>query len=826
MFRNYWKIATRTLLRNKVNSFINIAGLAIGISCVIFISLYVQDEFRFDKGFKDPGRIYQVNLEGVFGDQPFNRSFTPPPVGLALKTEFPEVESYTRATHLNHEIIHNGGPDGAGSSFTEQDLWAVDSNFLQVFNYPVIEGDAAGCLKKYHSVVLTETTARKYFGKEQAIGKTLLFDEYKDPFVVTAVLRDLPEASSLQFGMLMPVRDYPLIKRFTWSWVFCAMSTFVVLNEKVASDPAAVARLQAKFPDMVKRLAVKAFERIGQPYDEFLRKGGRWNFYLQPLTDVHLYSANIGSPFTNIGDIKYVYIFSAIAVFIIILACVNFMNLSTAQALRRAREVGVRKVLGSLKGQLIRQFLAEALLYSGIATILALLLVSLLMAPFNLVAGKSLQFADLLHHGIWAFILLLAVITGLLAGSYPAFYLTSFQPVDVLKGGSLTWKSSGNRLIRNGLVVFQFTVSITLIICTALVFQQLQYIRNKDLGLKKDNVMIIPNIEKLKDAAESFRQEIAKIPGIDHTSISTGVPANSFSDFTDFYVPETNGVTERLAKDIPLSSYIVDEDFVPALHLTITRGRNFSKEFSDSASVIVNERTARQIGWKEPLGKLLKYPGGGQTFKVVGVVKDFNLSSLRDTIAPFALFYVASKSNNNGVYFAIASIRTGNPSQVLRQVESKWRQYAPGTPFDYSFLDKDYEALYRSEQRMGKVFSIFTFLSIAVACLGLFGLSVYTAERRVKEIGIRKILGASVTSVISLLSKDFLKLVILSALIAFPVAWWATSKWLEDFAYRVPISAWVFILSGLTAVCIALLTVSIQAVKAARANPADSLRAE
>jgi len=404
------------------------------------------------------------------------------------------------------------------------------------------------------------------------------------------------------------------------------------------------------------------------------------------------------------------------------------------------------------------------------------------MGPFNIVAGKSLEFADLFHHGIWAFVLLLAIITGLLAGSYPAFYLTSFQPVDVLKGGSLTLKSSGNRLIRNGLVVFQFTVSITLIICTALVFQQLQYTRNKDLGLKKDNVMIVPNIEKLKNGAESFRQEIAKIPGIDRASISTGVPANDFSNFTDFYVPETAGVTEPLAKDIPLSSFIIDEDFVPALHLTMTRGRNFSREYSDSASVIVNEKTARQIGWKEPLGKLLKYPGGGQTFKVVGVVKDFNLTSLRDTIVPFALFYVASKSNNNGISFAIISVGSANTGQVLHQLESKWKQYAPGAPFDYSFLDKDFEALYRSEERMSKVFSIFTFLSIAVACLGLFGLSVYTAERRVKEIGIRKILGASVTSVISLLSRDFLKLVVLSSLIAFPIAWWATNKWLEDFA--------------------------------------------
>jgi putative ABC transport system permease protein len=348
MFRNYWKIAIRTMVRNKVNSLINIVGLAIGIACVIFITLYVQDELRFDRGFKDVQNIFQVNLEGNFGGQLFNRSFTPPPVGMALHNEFPEVADYTRACRLNHEIIKVGGaPSTQGpSSFTEKSLWAVDSNFLQVFNFPLLEGDPKSCLTKYHSVVLTESTARKYFGKESAIGKTLVFDQYNDPFVVTAILRDLPANTSLQFGMLMPVRDFPLIKKFTWSWVFCVMSTYVVLNEKVAADPEAVQRLQAKFPGMVKKLAVNAFNRIGQPYEEFLRKGGRWNFYLQPLTAVHLHSTDIGNPLTNAGDIKYVYIFSCIALFVIVLACVNFMNLSTAQALRRARELGVRKVLG------------------------------------------------------------------------------------------------------------------------------------------------------------------------------------------------------------------------------------------------------------------------------------------------------------------------------------------------------------------------------------------------------------------------------------------------------------------------------------------------
>jgi putative ABC transport system permease protein len=833
MLRNYLKIAWRNIRRDKVSSLINIAGLAIGLTCMIFIALYVQDELSFDRCFKDAQSIYQVNLEGNLGGQSVSGAFTPPPVGAALHSDFPEIVNYTRICRPNHEIIRPGEVQGGAkpssgtvNTFTEKELWAVDSNFLEVFNFPLAEGDRQNCLTKFHSLVLTEKSAKKYFGNAQAIGKTLVFDDYADPFIVTAVLRDLPQSSSLQFAMLMPVRDFPLITRFSWSWVFCAMSTYVVLNNKVAEDPAAVGRLEAKFPDMVRRRAVKAFNRIGQPFDEFIRKGGIWDFHLQPLLSVHLHSMALQNPLTNAGDIKYVYIFSCIGLFIIVLACVNFMNLSTAQALRRAREVGVRKVLGSLRGQLIRQFLAEALVYTAISMVLALLLVSSLMQLFNAVSGKNLRFSDLLHNGIWAFMLVMSIITGILAGSYPAFYLTGFKAVHVLKGGNLSWQNSGNKMIRSGLVVFQFTVSIALIICTILVFQQLQFTRNKDLGLKKDNVMILPNIEKLKGGSEVLRQELANIPGVERVTISTGVPANDFTDFTDFYVPQASGVSEPLVKDIPLSSFIVDEHFIPALHLKLAQGRNFSTDYADSASVIVNERTASRIGWKDPLGKLLRYPGGGQTFTVIGVVQDFNLASLKDTIMPFALFYVTSKSNNNGVSFAVLSLRAGNPEQTVRSVESTWKALVPAVPFEYSFLDKDFEALYRSEQRMGTVFSVFTLLSIAVACLGLFGLSVFTAERRIKEIGIRKILGASVTSVVSLLSKEFILLVILSALIAFPIAWWAMNKWLETFAYRISIAWWTFVLVGLLAIVIALVTVSFQAIKAAIANPVQSLRSE
>ncbi len=828
MIKNYFKIAWRNILRNKVNSFINIAGLALGISCVILIALYVQDERKYDRFFKNAARIYQVNMDVAMGGQAGYVSNTPPTVGPALQQTFPEIKAYTRFYVMGNEVISNGGDNKEQKHFTEKNFLAVDSNFLQVFDYPVKEGNAATCLQQPHSIVITEKTAKKYFGSDEALGKNLVLDEYKEPFEVTAVLKDLPSQASIQFDLLIPTSACPPVKHFSWSWVWLQMNTYVLLDKNFSATATNMRTLESKFPAMVKTQAANAFKRIGQPFDEFIKKGGKWDVHLQPLTSVHLYSGDISSPFlSTLSDIKYVYIFSAIALFIILLACVNFMNLSTAQSSIRAKEVGIRKVLGSLKGQLIKQFLTEAMLYSFISSAIALFLVALLLPSFNSVAAKSLSFNSIFTSGIWLFILLLTIITGFLAGCYPAFYLTSFNPVAVLKGGVFK-KSLSNIFIRNGLVVFQFTVSVALVICTVIVFQQLQYTQNKDLGLKKDNVIIIPNGAKIESHDEEiFRQEAMKIPGVTHASISSSVPTQGV--FGDSYVPDITNVKEPLVKDIMLSSFIADEEFIPALQIHLLKGRNFSKDFSDSTSVIVNETAVKQIGWKEPLGKDITYPGNGnQQFKVIGVVKDFNVASLRmsDTIVPFALFHSSSKTYQIGTSYIITSVQSKNLESTLTQLENKWKSVAPAVPFEYSFLDKNFEALYNSEQRMGTVFGIFTCLSIIVACLGLFGLSVYTAERRTKEIGIRKVLGASVKGLVGLLSREFIKLVFIAAIIAFPVAWWVMNKWLNDFASRVDIAWWVFISAAILASLIALITISFQAIKAALANPVKSLRTE
>ncbi len=824
MLRNFFKVAWRNIARNKVNSFVNIAGLSIGMASVILIAFYIQDELRYDTFFKNADRIFQVNLNGNQDGTDFLTGNTPPTVGPALASEIPEIEAYVRIYKPGDLVVRTGAHNGAENYFTEKNILGVDSNFLQVFNYKMLEGSAQSCLDKPNSIVISEKTAKKYFGNENAVGKVLLFDNDRKPFKVTGVVENPPAEATWQFDILASISSYPNVKRFNWSWVWLQVNTYVKLKDNVPNDEASIHELEGKFPAVVKKNAASAFMRIGQPLEEFYKKGGRWDFELQPLTRVHLYSASIGSRIDTLGDIKYIYIFSIIALFIILLACVNFMNLSTAQSAQRAKEVGIRKVLGSEKKQLVKQFLSEAILFSVISTCAAIVLVLLFLKPFNDVAGKALGPGLLIAHGNWIFILALALITGMLAGSYPAFYLTSFQPIAVLRGFKLYKARLGNLFIRNGLVVFQFTVSTALIICTLIVFWQLQYIRSKDLGLNKDNVVVISDSQRLGKSEETFREELEKTPGIAHVSMTSGHPvANNFSDT---YVPEPAGANEHIIKEIGLPSFMVDNDFIPALDIKLMAGRNFSKEFNDSASVILNESAVKQIGWQNPVGMYLQYPGNSQRFRVIGVAKDFNLQSLHSVMGSFALFHTSSKTYGLGHSYLLARVNPGHIHESLAGIEKKWKTFSPDEPFDYSFLDEDFNALYSSDQRMGSIFGIFTVLSIFVGCLGLFGLAAYAAERRTKEIGVRKVLGASVHGIVALLSKDFLTLVLVSAFIAFPLAWWSMHQWLQDFAYRINMQWWMFALAAALALLIAFLTVSLQAFKAAIANPVNSLRTE
>jgi putative ABC transport system permease protein len=825
MFRNYIKITLRNLTRNKVSSIINISGLAIGLACVLLIGMYVKDELSYDCFFDGANRIYRVNTHEKMGNDEFIAGHTPPPVGLTLLNNIPEVASYTRIFKPGNEIIHFVSK-GQKSSLTEKSLLSVDSNFLQFFSYPLVEGNRATCLNGPNSVVLTERAAKKYFGNTSAIGKNLVFDEYATSFTVTAVLKDLPVQSSLQFEVLQSNVGMPPVKRFNWSWVWLQMGTYIKLKPNVTNDAATLQRIEAKFPAMIRQNAATAFKRIGQPFDEFIKKGGKYELILQPLTDVHLYSADIGNRFFPQSDIKYVYIFSAIALFIILLACVNFMNLATAQSAKRAKEIGIRKVLGSERKQLIGQFIAEAFLYTLFAAIISVVIVVLCLPAFNQLAAKSLNLSAFFNFSTGAGLMALIILTALLAGSYPAFFLTSFKPVAVLKGNGDIKTSVGGFFTRNALVVFQFTVSTALIVCTMVVYKQLLYNQSKDLGFNKENVLIVANANRLDKSEESFRQELLRLPGVANASISTSLPTQS--SFTDSYIPESTADNVTAAeKNVQLSSFIVDEAFVPTLKLQMLNGRNFSKAFSDSASVILNETAAKQMGWKNPIGKSITYPGGNNVkFKIIGILKDFNTESLHIPVLPFALFYITSGTYSNNTSYVAVRLKPGDYNKAISSIQNKWKAFMPDNPFEYSFMDEEFNALYRTDQTMGKVFTVFTFLSLTVACLGLLGLAMYTAERRTKEIGIRKVLGASVQNVVSMLSKDFLKLVIIASVIAFPIAWYAMSRWLLDFAYHTEINWWIFAMAGAITVIIALATVSFQSIKAAVMNPVKSLRSE
>jgi putative ABC transport system permease protein len=824
MIKNYFKTAWRNMARNKVNSFINISGLSIGIACTLLIVIFIKNELSYDRFHKDANRIFQVVLNGNMNGQEFWAGNTPPPVGAALTSNIPEIETYTRFYKPNDIVVRYEENNETEKFFTEKNVLAVDSNFLQVFDFSVIEGDAATALMQPGSVVLTEEMAKKYFGNEKAIGKTVLMTQAKKPFAVTAVIKNVPSQSSLKFDFLAPVADFPVVKRFSWSWVWQQMVCYVKLKPNVRTDAAGIHAVEAKFPAMVSVQAANGFRRIGKPFDEFIRSGGKWDFHLMPLADVHLHSGKISMPWINhISNIKYIYIFGSIALFIILLACVNFMNLATARAANRAKEVGIRKVTGSTKTQLVKQFLSEALLYSIISSVIAVALVVLLLKGFSVIIDEPISFQSAFTTEIWISLIILTIVVGLFAGSYPAFYLTSFKPVLVLKGKNLLAGSRRNLLIRNGLVVFQFAISTIMIVGTLVVLKQLKFFRNTDLGFTKENVLVISSTNRLKQSEDNFRQSISQMPGVINASITSSIPSGGV--FGDSYQPAPEG--DQPSNEINLNSFIVDEAFVPTLNIKVLKGRNFSKEFSDSASVILNEEAVKQIGWKDPVGKWLDYPGGNNVrFKVIGVVKNFNIESLQAVITPFALFYSTSKTYDLGITNIVAKISPGNLSHLIEQLQSKWKSFVSAEPFDYNFLDTAFDAQYRSEQRLGSIFSIFSTLSIFIACLGLFGLSAFMAEKRKKEIGVRKVLGASVQNVVVLLAKDFLKLTFVAAIIAFPVAWYFMNKWLQDFAYRINISWTIFLIAGLSTLLITLITISFQAINAAVANPVKSLRTE
>lgn len=810
MFKNYFKIAFRNLWKNKGYSTINIFGLAVGLATCLVIILFVVDELSYDRFYKNSDRIYRINSDIRFGGSNLHFTQTSDMMGQLLKKDYPQVEEYTR-------IYNNSGDKllKKGTEFiNEQKVAHVDSTFFSVFQLPVIDGDTRTALDAPNTVVITESAAKKYFNDIHVLGKTI---EEKDgnstiPYKVTAVIKDIPHNSQMNFEFLFSMKNV----NYRWGQLTSHnFQTYLLL--KKGTDYKAFEKKFDAYIDKYVMPEAKAYMNINS-MEEFRKAGNNLQYSMIPLTKIHLYS-DYSFEITPPGNIQYVYIFGAVALFILLIACINFINLSTARSASRAKEVGIRKTLGTERKTLIIQFLVESTITVVISLVIALFITWLILPFFNDVAGKSIRLNELINGKILAVIILLPFVVGLLAGSYPAMFLSKFNPITVLKGNTNTSYKKSN--LRNVLVIFQFTTSIFLIIGTIIVYKQLNYIQTKKLGFNKDQVLVINGTGALGNNAKSFKEEVLAMTGVSNGTLSSFLPVSSSSRNDNSYSKEA---VMNAKNGIDMQTWTVDYDYIKTMGMEIIKGRNFSRDFADSTSTIINETTAKFLGYENPVGqKLYTFSDNNsqkRAFEIIGVVKNFHFESLRQNIGPLCM----RLGNDNGL--ASFKIAAGNAKSLIAQIENRWKAMAPGLPFSYRFLDDSFNEMYNSEQRIGKLAISFAILAIVIACLGLFGLATYMAEQRTKEIGIRKVLGASVGNVVNMLSKDFIILVLIASVIAFPLAWWAMHNWLQDFAFRITIGWWIFIAAGTIAFLIALITVSSQAIKAALSNPVKSLRTE
>ncbi len=807
MIKNFVKIAFRNLLKHKFYSLINVAGLAVGMVVCLLIILFVQDELSYDTYHDKAERMYRVVNKGSLGGKNFDFTYCPAPLAQTFAADYPEVESATRFRYVGNFMIKYGE-----KNLKEERFVYTDTEIFEVFSFILVKGNPATALTEPNTLVITEKIAEKYFGDEDPMGKTVIVDNER-PFIISGVMEEMPTNTHFQYDILASASS--LEDSRSTMWLNQNWQTYIVLTE--GADPK---QLEAKFPAFLdKYFGPQLQQFMGINMTQFREQGNNYIMYLQPVIDIHLYSDLSGELGIN-SDIKYVYIFSAIAVFILLIACVNFMNLSTARSAGRAKEVGIRKVLGSFKKQLIFQFLTESIILSIAALLLSLLIAYLVLPYFNNLAGKEMVLSVFGNPWMFLSILVITSFVGFIAGSYPAFFVSAFQPVEVLKGKIKSGAKSG--LLRSTLVVFQFTASIFLIIGTTVVYNQLNFIQEKKLGFNKEHVILINDAWLMNEQAYPFRDELKRNTNVINATTTGFFPVPSNRSGSIIF-PEGNMNSEYATS---IQNWRVDFNYVETLGLEIIKGRDFSEEYAtDSMAVILNEAAVKQFNLgDDPIGKIISRPanieGELANHTLIGVVKDFHFESLRQTIEPVALF--PGRSNSKvAVRFKGADI-----AQMIEFIKQKWNEFAPSQPFDYSFLDEEFNNMYQAEQRLGNIFTIFAALAIFVGCLGLLGLAAFTAEQRTKEIGVRKVLGATVPGVVILLSKEFGQLIIISFVIAAPLGYYAMSTWLEDFAYRTEMGVVTFIFAGLLAFVIALLTVSFHAIKVALANPVNSLRYE
>ncbi len=800
MFKNYFKIAVRNLLRHKAFSFVNILGLAVGMASCFLIFLYVSFETSYDNFNKKADRIYRIVSDIKTPSEVIHSGITIAPLAIYLKKDFPEVEDAVRLASDGF-LVTKGD-----IKFQEKRTLLVDSTLLNVFDFPFVEGNKVTALTEPMSIILSQTASKKYFGNEDPLGKHVLLTGAAINATITGIMKDIPENSQIHADMLVSMSSAKQIYGQSTSdseWTNHNFLTYLLLKPNANAK-----RLEEKLPAFMQKYHGQQMREL-QMYE---------TLFLEPLRDVYLKSTHtevFPATILTTGNINNVYIFSIIGIFILLIACINFINLTTARSAERAKEVGIRKMAGALRFQLTKQFISESIIITLIAFIIAVVLSVLALPWFNQLAGKTISTGIFSNSLQIAELFLLSILIGIFAGFYPSLFLSSFKPVSVLKGRFST--STKGLMLRKGLVVFQFVISIALITGTIIVYTQMNYMRNKDLGFNKEQEIIInTNFDKNKDA---FRQSLSSISGVLSSVYSSSVPGG---DYTSAYSEMQNAKGETQKTNLNL--YFINYDYINQYQLKLTAGRSFSKDFATDSTqaMIINESAAKMLGYtsaQQAVGR--NFSQWGRQGKIIGVLKDFNYKSLQQQIEPLTMRIEPGA-------FGLISIKVAanNLPSTIKAIENKWNTIVPNRPFEYNFLDDAFNQQYNAENNFGNLFLNFAVLAIFISCLGLLGLSSYSTIQRTKEIGVRKVLGASVSSIVNLLSADFLKLVLIAFVIATPLAWFAMNKWLQDFAYRTHISWWMFALAAIASLLIAFATISFQAIKAAIANPVKSLRTE
>lgn len=810
MIKNYFLVAWRNLIKHKGYSTIKIGGLALSIGMCFLIALYIKDELSYDKSWNAASRIFRISSEfHEKGDIILNAEW-PAPMAKAIAADFPEVEKAGR-------LLPDPSTYGAGSNQMrtgdqeentfEEGFTYADKDMLDMLDVNMIYGDKKQALAEPNTIVITKRKADKYFPNINPVGKTIILNNDKaKPYTVSGVIENLPANSHLRYDFLLTLTDKEFWPGEQNLWL--ASNYFIYVLLKPGTD---VKAFESKLKLIATKYVGPALRDVGNVIANDVER--KTKYYAQPISDIHLYSADIGDDLKK-GDIRFIWLFGGVACFILIIACINFINLSTAKSANRAKEVSVRRVVGSFRSSLIIQFLIESLLYSILSFIIGLLVATLLLPYFNTVSAKSLT-VPWSDWKLWPIVIGGSAAVGILAGLYPSFYLSAFKPIKVLKGDIS--RGSRNTALRNSLVVFQFTTSIVLIISTLVIYNQTKFILNRKIGFDKDQVLMIRSTDVLADKTPAFKEELKKLSQIKSVTVSDYLPIDETKREGNIFWKEGKSKEED-----PLfaQKWQVDDDYLETMGMKIIEGRNFSKELaSDSAAIIINKNMVERLGLKNPVGQRIE--NGWQHFTVVGVVDDFNFESMRMNVYPLSLI-----PGNNKASVISVKISSADMKDALASISAVWKKFVQNQSFRYSFMDERFANMYADVQRTGIIFTSFAVFAIIIACLGLFALSAFIAEQCTKEIGIRKVLGASVNGIVAMLSKDFLKLVAISIVIATPIAWWAMSKWLEDFAYRITVS-WTFAaIAGIIALLTALITVSMHAIKAAIANPVKSLRSE